>query len=196
MRNTAVLVLALAGIILCGDGWAQCPLSGGGGSGMRGGSRMGGSGMRGGSRMGGSMGGARGMAGIAGQNAQSPNTRVKWSLQKAAMPAPASVAQIDQSKYEKIVGALSLSESQSKKLDEAKKKIEEQAKKLAKAQDNARMAYNSATTESACMSAGQQVMAAIKACQDFNANKDFEASLAEILTADQRAKLKELSQKA
>jgi hypothetical protein len=48
----------------------------------------------------------------------------------------------------------------------------------------------------ASQSAGQRVLAAIKACQDFDANKKFEEALTSILTPEQLAKHKEPNPKS
>jgi hypothetical protein len=87
---------------------------GNGGNGNRGGGNGGG----------GNHGGGRPVGtGVNGNNEQTPGTRVKWPLQKAPMPAAASVSKIDLLKLKKLLDDPSLTDDQKKKIEAARKPI-------------------------------------------------------------------------
>jgi hypothetical protein len=165
---TLGVVCALA---LCADASAMC--SGGGmvsGGGSRGGARV----------VGGGGGGGR------------AEKKTAEKLEKAPMPAAVSVATLDSSRFDRVVSALKLTDEQVKKLDALRADVSNQVTSLSRQQNDARSAYEKASSESAYYEAARGVMDAINACKSFDANKRFEAGVLAILTLEQKTAYRDL----
>jgi hypothetical protein len=175
-----VPVLVVAGFIamalICSDASAMC----------------GGGGMRGGSRSGGGVSGARVTGG--GGSRSAPKSDKK--MEKAALPPAVEVANLDTSSFDSVAASLNLSEEQAKKIEEAKKEIRDAGSLVAKAQKDARAAYDDSKCEASCTVATGNVVSAANACKSYEPAKKFESKMASILSHAQREKLKELTKKS
>ena len=109
----------------------------------------------------------------------------KDEFQKAPLPPPVDVKQLDTAKYEKAKEALKLTDEQSKKIDDAIKEINDEAKKLSKDQDDSRKAYDAAATQTTANDAAGKVMTIQDQIRSFDPNRKLIAVLQRVLTADQ-----------
>lgn len=178
-----VVVGLMAMALISSDASAMC-----GGGGMRGG---GGSGMRGGSRSGG-VSGAR-VTGGGGSRSASKSSK---KMEKAPLPPAVEVANLDTNSFDSVAASLNLSEEQAKKIEEAKKEIRDAGSLVAKAQKDARAAYDDSKCEASCTVATGNVVSATNACKSYEPAKKFDSKVASILSPAQREKLKELTKKS
>jgi len=109
----------------------------------------------------------------------------KDDFQKAPLPPPVDVKQLDTARLEKAKDGLKLTDEESKKIDDVIKDLKDQAAKLSKDQDAARKSYETAATQTTANESAGKVVAVADQIRSFDPNRDLANRLQRILTADQ-----------
>lgn len=110
------------------------------------------------------------------------------------MPSEAKMPDLDTASFDKFESELKVTREQKDKINTVKKDIEEKSKELAKDQKAARSNFEKAK-EPDCPARAQQYAAARQACGSYNPTLAFNNALANILTLEQREKLRQLQLK-
>ena len=173
MKKVLAVIGVLTICVCASDVYAMCGMGGGG---------------RG-------RGGSGGIGVSTGSGTKSADKKTS-KLSKPAMPEAASVAALNTSQFDSMASLLGLSSDQQTKVSVAKAEIQQAISRLTKAQTDARIAYTKADTTQAYLDAAKDVLGAAEICKSFNANQQFESLVANILTADQRAKYRQLLAKS
>jgi hypothetical protein len=110
------------------------------------------------------------------------------------MPPEEKMTDIDSAPFDKFESELKVSREQKDKINAVKKSIEEKSKELAREQKEARSNFEKAK-EPDCPGRAQQYAAARLACGSYNPTLAFNNALANILTLEQREKLRQFQSK-
>jgi hypothetical protein len=109
----------------------------------------------------------------------------KDDFQKAQLPPPLDIKQLDTARYEATKDSLKLTDEQLKKIEATIKDIKAEGTKLAKDQDETRKAYDAAATQTVANEAAQKVMAVRDQISNYDPNRKFAAELQRTLKPDQ-----------
>lgn len=134
-------------------------------------------------------GGAKGNTSIRNNDGNSNNNKAPQNgnsnISKPKMPEAAAAPALDTSLFSQVSLSMGLDDQQKKQVDEAKRKVIDMGNTLAKAQSDARAAYEKANTEADVATSGRKVVQTAADIKRFNPLQEFDMAISKILSAAQ-----------